>query len=308
MALKATQLNYPVHEKELLAIIRALQKWRSELLGAPILIYTDHRTLENFDQQKDLSRRQARWQEFLAQYDHRIIYIPGESNTVADALSRLPDSVDEIPVTPIGASLSIQTDPAILESIKIGYETDPFCTKLSKSQKSIDGIIWKHGLLYVGNRLVIPRTGSLREDLFHLAHDSLGHFGFEKSYASLRNIYYWPNMRSDLQNAYIPSCIDCQRDKGCTSKPTSPLHPLPVPDGRGDSIAIDFIGPLPVDDGYDCIVTITDRLGADIRIAPTHTDITAERFAAQFFDLWYCENGLPLDIVSDRDKLFISKF
>jgi len=55
MAFKAAQLNYPVHEKELLAIICALQKWCSELLGAPITIYTDHRTLENFDQQKDLS-------------------------------------------------------------------------------------------------------------------------------------------------------------------------------------------------------------------------------------------------------------
>ena len=49
MALKEAQLNYPVHEKELLAIIRALQKWRSDLLGSPITIYTDHRTLENFD-------------------------------------------------------------------------------------------------------------------------------------------------------------------------------------------------------------------------------------------------------------------
>jgi hypothetical protein len=42
MALKDAQLNYPVHEKELLAIIRALQRWRSDLLGAPIFIYTDH--------------------------------------------------------------------------------------------------------------------------------------------------------------------------------------------------------------------------------------------------------------------------
>jgi hypothetical protein len=63
-----------------------------------------------------------------------------------------------------------------------------------------------------------------------------------------------------------------------------------------------------MDDGHDCIVTITDRSGADIRVAATHSTITAERFAAQFFDLWYCENGLPLDIVSDRDKLFVSKF
>ena len=55
VALKAMQLNYPVHEKELLAIIHALQKWHSDLLSVSITIYTDHCTLENFDQQKDLS-------------------------------------------------------------------------------------------------------------------------------------------------------------------------------------------------------------------------------------------------------------
>ena len=55
VALKAAQANYPVHEKELLAIIRALTKWRTDLLGSPITIYTDHQTLENFDTQKDLS-------------------------------------------------------------------------------------------------------------------------------------------------------------------------------------------------------------------------------------------------------------
>ena len=56
VALKGAQANYPVHEKELLAIIQALTKWRTNLLGSPITIYTDHRTLENFDAQKDLSR------------------------------------------------------------------------------------------------------------------------------------------------------------------------------------------------------------------------------------------------------------
>jgi len=51
-----------------------------------------------------------------------------------------------------------------------------------------------------------------------------------------------------------------------------------------------------------------DHLGADIHVALTHMDITAEHFAAQFFDLWYCKNGIPLNIMSNHDKLFISKF
>jgi hypothetical protein len=71
---------------------------------------------------------------------------------------------------------------------------------------------------------------------------------------------------------------------------------------------MDFIGPLPLDVGHDCILTITDRLGSDIRIIPTSTKLTAKELAVLFFDNWYCENGLPIDIVSDRDKLFMSAF
>ena len=48
---KCAQLHYLVHEKEMLAIIRALDKWCADLLGVPFLVYTDHKTLENFDVQ-----------------------------------------------------------------------------------------------------------------------------------------------------------------------------------------------------------------------------------------------------------------
>ena len=89
-------------------------------------------------------------------------------------------------------------------------------------------------------------------------------------------------------------------------KKPGPLHPLLVPDACGQSIAMDFIGSLNDNSGYNCILSITDHLGADICIVPTHIDITAEDLAVIFFDVWYCENGLPLDIVSDRDKLFMS--
>lgn len=88
---KGAELNYPVHEKELLAIIRALSKWRTDLLGYRFEIWTDHKTLEHFGNQRDLSRRQVRWMEFLSQYDASINYIPGENNCAADALSHLQD-------------------------------------------------------------------------------------------------------------------------------------------------------------------------------------------------------------------------
>jgi len=50
--------------------------------------------------------------------------------------------------------------------------------------------------------------GTLRETLFSLAHDALGHFGFDKTYGSLQEAYYWPNMRWDLEQGYMPSCPD----------------------------------------------------------------------------------------------------
>ncbi len=115
-------------------------------------------------------------------------------------------------------------------------------------------------------------------------------------------------MCQDLESSYIPACQDCMRNKSPTTKLSGPLHPLPIPDNCGDSVAIDFIGPLPDDQGFNCIVTFTDCLNSDIHIVPTRMDTSATDFATIFFNEWYCENSLPLNIISDCNKLFMSKF
>nr|GAT44984.1 reverse transcriptase-RNase H-integrase [Mycena chlorophos] len=337
MTLKGAELNYAVHEKELLAIIRALKKWRSDLLGSHFTIYTDHRTLENFMTQKELSRRQARWSEFLSQFDFEIVYLPGQDNTGADALSRTDFDREVKPVTlvlpqacpspmdaarslsqtseprlereTVGAILEITTDDELLDRIRSGYEEDSWTKKLPSISNSLPGLKCENGLWFIGERLIIPRANGLRETFFQIAHDALGHFGFDKSYASLRNSYYWPNMRKEFEGSYIPSCADCQRNKSRTHrKGGGPLHPLPVPDGRCESVALDFIGPLPEEEGFNCLLTLTCRLGSDVQFVPCRTDLTAKELATLFFKHWYCENGLPMDLVSDRDKLFLSDF
>jgi len=180
--------------------------------------------------------------------------------------------------------------------------------QLLSASRGMPNITIKDGLWFAGEHLIVPAGCPACENIFRVAHDMLGHFGFFKTYGSLRDSYFWPNMRKDLEQGYIPSCIDCQRNKNTTKRPTGPLHPLPIPDGRGDLVAMDFIGPLPEENGFDCILTMTDRLNSDVQLVPCNTKTNAEQLAVLFFDKWYCENGLPLEIISDRDKLFMAKF
>lgn len=339
MTLKGAELHYPVHEKELLAIIRALKKWRPDLLGYHFTIFTDHRTLENFMTQKDLSRRQARWLEFLSQFDFDIKYIKGSDNIHADILSRVPtyaphlsphdgfswEQDDCVAVvsspSPLAASralaarspdpsrlsLDISFDRHLLDDIQNGYSQDSWCSKLSDACRGMKNITYTNGLWYANERLIIPRVGSLRATLFRLAHDVLGHMGVDKSYDHLRRSFYWPGMRSELADLYVKGCAECQRNKSGL-KEQGPLHPLPVPDDRFQSIALDFVGPLPTENGFDALLTITDRLGADLKLIPCTTRSTASEIAQLFFDHWYCDHGLPANIISDRDKLFLSDF
>ncbi|KAJ3474431.1 hypothetical protein NLI96_g12462 [Meripilus lineatus] len=85
----SAQQNYPVHEQELLAIVESLKRFRPLLHGARFRICTDHKGLEFIKTQKHLSPRQHRWVDVLNEFDYDIQYIPGETNVLADALSRI---------------------------------------------------------------------------------------------------------------------------------------------------------------------------------------------------------------------------
>ena len=76
------ELNYPIHDKEMLAIILSFQHWRVELQGAPqtIQVVSDHKALEYFMSTKALTAWQARWADMLSQYNFQIKYKPGPRN------------------------------------------------------------------------------------------------------------------------------------------------------------------------------------------------------------------------------------
>ena len=97
------ECNYEIYDKELLAIVRAFEEWRPECAGtpveSPIKILTDHKNLEHFMTSKQLNRRQARWAEFLSEFNFRIAYRPGAQGTKPDSLTRrsegLPENKDD---------------------------------------------------------------------------------------------------------------------------------------------------------------------------------------------------------------------
>jgi len=70
------ECNYEIYDKELMAIVRAFEEWRAELQSVEnsILVLTDHKNLEYFTTTKLLNRRQARWVQFLSQFNFKIVY------------------------------------------------------------------------------------------------------------------------------------------------------------------------------------------------------------------------------------------
>jgi len=84
------EINYKIHDKELLAIVDGFKHWRRYCEGAEhqIQVFSDHQNLEYFTTTKVLNRRQARWAQELAGIDFRIYYRPGSQNGKPDAFSR----------------------------------------------------------------------------------------------------------------------------------------------------------------------------------------------------------------------------
>lgn len=88
--LTPAEINYPVYDKEFLAIKSSLENWRHLLIDTqiPVKIECDHRNLSYFKETRNLSRRQARYLDFLSDYNIEIVYTPGKDLAVADPLSR----------------------------------------------------------------------------------------------------------------------------------------------------------------------------------------------------------------------------
>lgn len=99
---------YSTYDKEMLAIMHALSKFRQYLVGRKFIVRTDHNSLKYFLGQKDLNERQQKWVSKIPAYDFDIEYVNGKNNLATDALSRKPSIVAFCSLSEISADWKSQ--------------------------------------------------------------------------------------------------------------------------------------------------------------------------------------------------------
>ncbi|XP_024005029.1 uncharacterized protein LOC112082162 [Eutrema salsugineum] len=166
--LGGSTLNYPTYDKELYALVRALQMWQHYLWPKEFVIHTDHESLKHLKGQQKLNKRHGRWMEFIETFPYIVKYKKGKDNVVADALSRRYTLISTLTSKLIG-----------FEHIIDLYESDTdFSESYAKCHKfACEKFYRQDGYLFFSNRLCIPR-GSIRELLVREAHGGglAGHF------------------------------------------------------------------------------------------------------------------------------------
>lgn len=301
--LKDAEVRYSTHEKEMMAVVHCLEVWRHYLLGTKFVVITDNVANTYFQTQKKLTPKQARWQEFLSEFDFQLVHKAGKHNEVADALSR--KSVHDY----VAALTVIESD--FLGRIREASPLDKVYQKLVDQVRN--GEIRKYWiedeLLFAkGNRAYVP-SGPLRKELLRETHDPqwAGHPGVARMLALLCRTYYWPKMEEDVEH-YVKTCLVCQLDKTERLKEAGLLQPLPIPERPWQSVSMDFILGFPKVNGLASILVVVDRFTKYAVFIGAPKVCSAELTAELFFKNVIKYFGVPQDIVSDRDTRFTGRF
>jgi len=191
--LSSVEWNYKIHNKEMLAIIRALEEWRHFLEGAthPVEIWTDHKNLEYFMMAKKLNCCQARWSLHLARFDFLLHHRPGRAMGKPDALSRRADHGN-------------------------GDQEKPITKAVRELQRSANRTVhsseWSNtdGLLQFRGKIYIPQSPDLQRQIVALCYDThiAGHPGCWKTLELVSQNYWWPQM-SRYIGQYVSTCDLC---------------------------------------------------------------------------------------------------
>ena len=328
--LSKSEVNYCITKKEFLAIIYFVRHYKHYLLGKNFLIRTDHEPLKGIlNTAKKVSNQFVRWKIELEQYNFDIEYIKGNTNIVADTLSRMIDckkcgeihtenekimSFDiENKINKI-SQLGDNELKIIYELIKSGILDRKMPNELRNCSQSAK-ILWaRRGELIILNETLYLRTKGidklvvplrLKEELVKKVHNNLGHIGIRKTIDFLKSKYYWPKLEECVVQI-LNNCSNCMHTKDKNSKERAPLQST-VTGYPFEKIAIDITGPLlNTPKGNKYILGIIDHFSKYTALIPlksTESHIIADAILTN----WICYFGAPVEIVSDNAQNFKSQ-
>ncbi|KAK1693348.1 hypothetical protein QYE76_010045 [Lolium multiflorum] len=303
--LSSTHQQLSIYEKEFLALLMAVERWRPYLQRGEFLIKTDHQSLSYLDEQNLQSPLQRKAMARLMGLQFRIVYRQGAENKAADALSRIGHLMT------IQATSSVQ--PVWMQEIVNSYVTDPDAqqrlVQLAIASPDDHGYELSQGVIKFQGRVWIGANSALQTKIISALHSSAvgGHSGMQATYQRLKRLFAWHGMKAAVED-FVRQCNVCQHAKHTNTSPAGLLQPLPIPDGAWRDITMDFITGLPNSEGFDVILVVVDRFTKYSHFVPLRHPFTAPKVARVFVDKVVKLHGMPHSITSDRDCIFTSHF
>ncbi|MBW0524366.1 hypothetical protein O181_064081 [Austropuccinia psidii MF-1] len=230
------ELDYEIHDKELLGMVWALKRWRAFLhsLSNSFEVLAEHSFLQYFVPSKVLTCCQARWAELLSEFNFTITYCQGRLATLPDSLSRRENVYPERGVD------FISRNPQNLHQV-IKQDTQKYVWKdtyykeilkqLARGESATDYSIEPQAkLLLFKDRVVIPRNEEIQLNILQKCHDSplAGHPGQEKILKLIKRDVYWAGMKQLIKD-YVSSSQQVSRNKNINHKKFGVLKPLKTP-------------------------------------------------------------------------------
>lgn len=295
-----------VYEKEFLAILLAVEHWRQYLLFSEFIIQTNQRSLTSLSDQRLHTPWQQKALTKLMGLRYTIQYRKGSDNNAADALSRRPHTTVELQAVSSAC-------PAWFPDIVASYQNDAVALKrlkeLSEGSPADSKFSLKNGLLCTDGCIWVGADSELQNKIVDAFHSSPlgGHSGFPVTYKRIRLLFRWTGMKAFIKQV-IQCRLVCQQAKPERVPYPGLLQPLPVPNLPWEMVTMDFIEGLPQSGRYNCILVVIDKLSKYGHFIPLHHPFTVQTVAEAFLDSVYKLHGMPLSIVSDRDRIFTSQF
>jgi hypothetical protein len=312
------EMNYCTADKELLAIVQTLKKYRHLLQGTkyPVIVKSDHANLKTFTTTKVLNGRQARWAEELSAYDFTIEHVKGKENVVADALSRRPDYQENVNESEEGSLLrevdgDLRINKAMMVSTYIDDEEIKEEIKESmKKHQEREGLSEDNeGHQRFNGMIFVPKN--MEDKIIRKHHDGNehGHQGIARTMEKIQREYYFAGMYRKIKK-YIAQCDSCNRNKFTHQKPQGKLIRDEEQATRPwQKITADFVEMPPTKSSLyrgvlNALLVTVDTFSKYTVLIPTRKDATTEEIYHLLWERVFAVFGVPDTMVSDRDKIF----